>query len=128
MTQAVLEHANVTVKDPKATAEELCALFGWKIRWEGSAISGGYTVHVGNETSYLAVYAPPKQTHAQTGSSYSTLGGLNHVGIVVPDFEATEARVAAAGYTPHNHADYEPGRRFYFDTRDGIEIEVVSYE
>ncbi|MEC7669548.1 MAG: VOC family protein, partial [Pseudomonadota bacterium] len=28
---------------------------------------------------------------------------------------------------PHNHADYEPGKRFYFDTPDGIEIEVVSY-
>jgi hypothetical protein len=35
--------------------------------------------------------------------------------------------VKAAGYTPFNHGDYEPGRRFYFDGPDNIEIEVVSY-
>lgn len=127
MTQAKLEHANITVRDPKATAEELCKLFDWTIRWEGAAISGGYTVHVGDDASYLAVYAPPGESHAANGSSYSTLGGLNHVGIVVDDLDGIERRVKASGYTPHNHADYEPGRRFYFDTNDGIEIEVVSY-
>ena len=31
------------------------------------------------------------------------------------------------GYEPCNHADYDPGRRFYFDDEDGIEFEVVSY-
>jgi len=41
--------------------------------------------------------------------------------------EAVEARVKAEGFVPHNHADYEPGRRFYFDGPDGIEYEVVSY-
>lgn len=127
MTTSRLEHANITVRDPKATAEELCALFDWQVRWQGEAISGGFTVHVGGEESYLAVYAPPAQATPAQASSYRTLGGLNHIGVVVPDIEATEERVKAAGYTPGNHADYEPGRRFYFDTRDGIEIEVVSY-
>ena len=128
MEQAKLEHANITVRDPKATAAELCEMFGWEIRWQGEAISGGYTVHVGDTDSYLAVYAPPGDSRPAEGASYRTLGGLNHVGLVVRDLDATEARVRAAGYTPHNHADYEPGRRFYFDTSDGIEIEVVSYE
>ena len=36
-------------------------------------------------------------------------------------------RLRAMGYEPHSHADYEPGRRFYFDDEDGIEFEVVSY-
>jgi catechol 2,3-dioxygenase-like lactoylglutathione lyase family enzyme len=52
---------------------------------------------------------------------------LNHVGVVVEDLDATEAKVRAAGFAPHSHADYEPGRRFYFHDRDGIEFEVVSY-
>lgn len=127
MADARLEHANITVADPKSTAEELCALFGWHIRWEGEALGRGHTVHVGTDDSYLAVYAPRgAAVPAETGS-YSTLGGLNHIGIVVDDLDAAEERARAAGYQPRNHADYEPGRRFYFDTRDGIEIEVVCY-
>ncbi|MGJ8556368.1 MAG: VOC family protein, partial [Sulfitobacter geojensis] len=27
-----------------------------------------------------------------------------------------------------NHADYEPGRRFYFHDTDGVEFEVVQYD
>ena len=38
-----------------------------------------------------------------------------------------EARVKAAGFVPGNHADYEPGKRFYFTENNGVEIEVVSY-
>ena len=50
---------------------------------------------------------------------------LNHVGLVVDDLAAAEA--VAAGLVPFNHADYEPGRRFYFFDWDGIEFEVASY-
>ncbi len=49
------------------------------------------------------------------------------MGIVVDDLDAVEQRVIAAGLTPTNHDDYEPGRRFYFDDPDGIEFEIVSY-
>jgi glyoxylase I family protein len=30
--------------------------------------------------------------------------------------------------TTHNHDDYEPGRRFYYNDEDGIEFEVVNYD
>ena len=75
----------------------------------------------------LPLYTGPsgKQTAAQ--NSYTQLGGLNHVGIVVDDLDGVEARVKAAGFTPTNHGDYEPGRRFYFDDSDGVEYEIVSY-
>lgn len=122
---AHLEHVNVTVTDPKRTAAMLCDLFGWHIRWEGAAINGGYSVHVGDKNGYLAVYSMGGDRKA--ANSYTTVGSLNHIGVVVDDIEATEARVKALGFTPHNHADYEPGRRFYFDDADGIEFEVVSY-
>ncbi|WP_071673037.1 VOC family protein [Nioella nitratireducens] len=125
MSTAFLEHVNVTVTDPKATAQLLCDLFGWRIRWQGDAISGGYSVHVGNDDSYVAVYSQGGTMDAP--DRYRTPGALNHIGVVVEDIDATETKVREAGFTPFNHADYEPGRRFYFDGPDMIEIEVVSY-
>ncbi len=121
-----LEHLNVTVKDTAATAAMLCDLFGWEIRWEGASINDGYSVHVGSKTTYLALYSPPTALTAP-GDSYHTRAGLNHVGVVVEDLDAVEAKVKARGYLPNSHQDYEPGRRFYFDDENGVEFEVVSY-
>lgn len=124
-----LEHVNLTVRDPKASAAILMDLFGWHIRWEGAVMEGrGYSVHVGSQTSYVALYSGPgAQVVPKGDASYVTRGGLNHLGVVVDDLDAVEARVKAAGFVPTSHADYEPGRRFYFHDGDGVEIEVVSY-
>ncbi len=121
MSIATLEHVNVTVSDPRRTAELLCTLFGWHIRWHGPARDGGTTFHVGTDDSYVAVYSWPGFDPALGN------GRLNHIAVAVDDLEAAERRVADAGYTPHSHGDYEPGRRFYFDDHDGIEYEIVSY-
>ncbi|MBO9479251.1 VOC family protein [Shimia sp. R11_0] len=121
-----LEHVNVTVRDPKATAALLCDLFDWQVRWEGESIHGGTSVHVGEAESYLALYTPPEAIQ-NAEISYYRAGGLNHIGIVVEDLDMIEARVKAAGYEPKSHADYEPGRRFYFDGPDAVEYEVISY-
>lgn len=126
MTEVILEHANVTVTDVHATAKWMQAVFGWHIRWEGGSIHDGYSLHIGGEASYLALYNPPKQPKAG-GDSYRTTGGLNHLAVVVEDLDAVEARVKAQGFKTNSHADYEPGRRFYFDDADGVEFEVVSY-
>lgn len=126
MTASRVEHVNLTVSDPIATARMLVAVFGWRIRWEGDAIDCGKTVHVGDETTYLALYRRPGVLH-EPQRSYDVKTGLNHIGIVVDDLDAVEARVKSAGYSSRSHADYEPGRRFYFEDGDGLEIEVVSY-
>ena len=55
---ATLEHANICVSDPHKTAAWMEKIFGWRIRWEGPALNGGYSVHVGSKDSYLALYAP----------------------------------------------------------------------
>jgi catechol 2,3-dioxygenase-like lactoylglutathione lyase family enzyme len=103
-------------------------LFGWHIRWEGSAMNGaGYTVHVGTDTRYVALYTHNKTTPS-TEDTYQTIGALNHIAVTVSDIEAMEQKVIAAGFAPKNHGDYEPGRRFYFHDKDGVEYEVVSYE
>lgn len=121
-----LEHVNVTVADPDRTAALLCTLFDWQVRWSGPGMTTGRTVHVGGADSYVALFSYGDAVRGQE-ESYRTLAGLNHIAVVVDDLEATETRVRKAGYQPANHADYEPGRRFYFREANGIDIEVVSY-
>lgn len=121
-----LEHVNVTVRDSVATAGVLCDLFGWHIRWQGKAKNGGHTVHVGSDEDYLALYTPV-DAPVPAPDAGGILSGLNHIGLVVQDLDAAEARIRAAGYVTENHADYEPGRRFYFTEANGVEIEVISY-
>lgn len=124
---AQLEHVNVTVRDGVAFSKMLCELFDWHVRWSGDALDGsGITHHVGTQTSYVAVYEPRKQD-GQSDSPNVTPGGLNHIGVVVEDYDDIRAKVEAAGLNPGMHHEYEPGRRFYFHTPDGIEIEVISY-
>lgn len=128
MSSATLEHINFTVPDPHKTAAWLCDLFGWHIRWSGDAKNAGHTVHVGSDSSYLAIYTGPNNDPKKSPiASYDQIGGFNHVGITVDDLDAVEAKVKALGYQPHSHADYEPGRRFYFHDENGIEFEIVSY-
>lgn len=121
MTAARLEHVNVTVTDSRRTADLLGRLFGFHIRWEGSGKGGGHTVHVGTDDTYVALWSPAQALR------HAPETRLNHIAIEVDDLDAAERRVIAEGYQPHNHGDYEPGRRFYFDHEDGIEFEVVSY-
>ena len=123
---ARLEHANITVDDPQAIAKQLMELFDWTIRWEGPSLDNGHTLHVGNDTSYIAIYRPSEAPQGPT-RRYVNRGGLNHIGVVVDDISAAEDRVLKMGYQPHSHADYEPGKRFYFEGPGAIEYEVVCY-
>ena len=118
MSPTQLEHVNLTVSDPKATAAWIERVFGWKTRWEGPAMETGYTVHVGSDDSYVALFAHGDGASEPKSSSYTTKGGLNHWGVVVDDLDAVEERVKAEGFNPVNHADYVPGRRFYFRDND----------
>jgi catechol 2,3-dioxygenase-like lactoylglutathione lyase family enzyme len=126
MKPGYLEHVNVTVSDPDATAALLARLFGWRVRWAGLSQSGGRSVHVGTDAAYVAVYGPV-QVEERPMAPGRFMGGLNHIAVVVDDLAEVEERVKAAGLTPFNHGSYEPGRRFYFYDGDGVEFEVVSY-
>ena len=117
-----LEHANLTVSDPDRSAALFRELCGWHERWRGASQMGGWTIHVGSNDSYVALY-----TNEGRGGPYTKGQPLNHLGIEVDDLAAAEAVVATAGLQPFGHDDYVPGRRFYFFDWDGIEFEVVSY-
>ena len=101
-------------------------VFDSPVRWQGPALGSGWSVHVGNEASYVALYCSNEATDAAP-DSYHCLSGLNHIGVVVADLDLVEAQVRKAGFTPQSHADYAPGRRFYFKDHDEIEYEVVQY-
>jgi catechol 2,3-dioxygenase-like lactoylglutathione lyase family enzyme len=118
-----LEHINITVSDIERSAALLERLMGWRIRWRGPSQLGGETIHVGGARDYIAVYTKG----APLADRFAKGQPMNHVGLVVDDLDAAEAVVVAAGLEPFNHADYEPGRRFYFFDWDGIEFEMVSY-
>ncbi|MBY6157905.1 VOC family protein [Pseudooceanicola nitratireducens] len=124
----LLEHVNVTVSDPDATAAWLAKVFGWHIRWSGPAMQTGRTVHVGTPQAYVALFSHG-ETQTTDADSYRTVGMLNHLAVFTDeDIDAVEGRVTAAGFTPINHNDYAPGRRFYFHDSDGIEWEVASHQ
>ena len=120
---ATLEHTNITVSDPDRSAALLEKLCGWHERWRGPSQLGGWTIHVGSDSDYLALWTPGE---AQ-GERFAKGVPLNHIGLLVDDLDAAEQVVVEAGLEPFNHMDYEPGRRFYFFDWDGIEFEVVSY-
>jgi catechol 2,3-dioxygenase-like lactoylglutathione lyase family enzyme len=125
MSKPRIEHVNVTVTDPERAAKLMAALFGWHVRWRGAARDGGHTIHVGSDDHYIALYTSGNANYS--ADDFAKGRPLNHIGVEVDDLDATEARVVAAGLRPFSHADYEPGRRFYFLDPDGIEYEVVSY-
>jgi len=125
MTVPRIEHVNVTVSDPERAAALMADLFGWRIRWQGPARDGGRSIHVGSDDHYVALYANPAELRGP--ETFAKGQPLNHTGIVVDDLDDVERRVLAAGLLPFAHADYDPGRRFYFLDPDGIEYEVVSY-
>jgi len=122
-TSARLEHVNIRVSDPDRTAALLTRLCGWHERWRGPSALGGWTIHLGSETDYIALY----QGETLLPGPFSKGQPLQHIGLVVDDLDAAEQVIVAAGLTPFNHADYEPGRRFYAFDWDGIEWELVSY-
>jgi len=126
MSSPRIEHVNITVSDPSRTSDLMQRLFGWHVRWAGPAQNGGHTIHVGSNDHYVALYTGGDTANVADG--FRKGRPLNHIGVAVDDLDATEARVIAAGLRPFSHADYEPGRRFYFLDPDGIEYEVVSYK
>lgn len=123
MPTGFLEHANITVSDPDRSSALLQKLCGWHERWRGPSQLGGWTIHVGGERDYIALY-----THSSPIPRYAKGQPLNHVALVVDDLDGAEAIIKEAGLIPFSHGDYEPGRRFYFYDWDGIEFEMVSYE
>ena len=123
MTQAQLEHINISVTDGERTAAFLQKLTGWHRQWEGPSLDNGRSIHLGDDRHYLAIHSSPRIT-----GGFAKSVPMNHIGIAVADLDAAEQVVLNVGLRPFNHGQYEPGpRSFYVFDWDGIEWEIVSY-
>lgn len=120
---ARLEHINISVTDPDRTAALLARLCGWHERWRGPSQMGGWTIHIGSNADYIALY----QSDDPPLAPFTKGQPLQHIGLVVADLGAAEDVLREAGLKPFNHMDYAPGQRFYVLDWDGIEWELVSY-
>src|SRR5687768_3293968 len=95
MSQGRIEHVNLTVTDIERTAALFEKLLGWRQRWRGPAMNKGETIHVGDDTAYLALY-----TDRADHSGQAKGRPLNHVGLLVDDLDAAERIVLDHGLTP----------------------------
>ena len=57
-----LEHVNMTVRDLDRSVDFYCSLLGGRIRWRGQNSVGRAAVHVGTESSYLALFQASEST------------------------------------------------------------------
>lgn len=124
MAEAVLEHVNIAVPAPDASAAFYATVFDWRERWRGTDKDGRLAVHVGGCDTYLSLYERPAADRVN-GAEYGK--PLHHIAVVVENLEEIEERLREAGIETFGHGDYEPGRRFYFFDPNSIEFEVVSY-
>lgn len=131
---ARLEHANINVRSIDEAIRFLTAAFPeFRVRGRG-AVDGRPWVHVGTESSYLALneFQPDADggTGETNGAAPVKFGAepLNHLGFVVDDAEATSTRLRAAGY---REGFVAPAHRYrirkYFLDAEGNEWEFVEY-
>jgi catechol 2,3-dioxygenase-like lactoylglutathione lyase family enzyme len=123
---ARLEHANLTVGDLDAAIDFLLtAIPEFRVRGRGTDPEGRRWVHVGSESSYIAIN---EEIPERDGPSAAQWRGVNHLGFVVDDAEAVKRRLVAKGYREGYICEPHPHRkRLYLHDRDDNEWEFVEY-
>ncbi len=122
-----LEHVNITSTDVDETVRFLLtAMPEFSVRGGGEGEKAQRWVHVGTEDSYLCV-EDRGATERGPHEPY-VHPGLNHIGFVVEDGEATAMRLAKAGFSQGStYLDHPHRHRYYFFDHDGNEYEFVQY-
>lgn len=87
----------------------------------------GYTVHVGTDAQYIAIYTP---AHPESDAGdHKVIGKLNHIAIIVDDLTQFRTKAEALGLSPFSDRHYLDNQRsFYIKDTDGVEFEIVSYD
>ncbi len=126
---AIVEHANITVKDPHQTISFLqAAIPKWKVRgfgdieWFGKPITW---YHIGDDRSYVAL-SSGGEGDAIHWTSHQV--GVKHLGIVVANLEQVMERLDKEGFEMDHRGGEHPHRRsaYYIDP-NGIQFEFVEY-
>lgn len=120
-----LEHANITVGDLDAAVEFLLTAFpDFRVRGSGVGPEGLRWVHVGSDTSYIALNEAGDTSDERPGH----WRGVNHLGFEVDDAQAVRRRLLAKGYREGFVPESHPHRqRIYFLDGDDNEWEFVEY-
>ncbi|HZJ28333.1 MAG TPA: VOC family protein [Acidimicrobiia bacterium] len=118
-----LEHVNLSVKNPRRTADLFERLFDWHTRWSGESMFEGECIHVGTDDTYLSLHTRPADQSDFNGYDRP----VAHIGVLVEDLDKVVRRVHDCEIETFNHDEVEPGRRFYFFDYDHICYEVASY-
>ncbi|NOH30638.1 VOC family protein [Vibrio mediterranei] len=125
-----IEHANITLVNPKKTIEFLlAALPNWHLRgqgkmeeWYGKEVEW---FHVGDDRSYIAVQSGGDGRIADWNNHWT---GVKHIGIVVDDLDETVERLKIAGYELDHWGGEHPHRRSAYYVEDhNMQFEFVEY-
>jgi hypothetical protein len=118
----LLEHIHVNVDSLAVTRDFLEAAVPTIVRRGGGNAPGyGPWLHVGDDSSYIALTEVPGST---------TAPNLRHIGIVVNDIAGLIARLQAAGYSPADASELDSHphrRRIYYADGNGLDWEFVEY-
>jgi catechol 2,3-dioxygenase-like lactoylglutathione lyase family enzyme len=126
---AYLEHVNMTVPDIDAATAFLRVVEPALTVRHDATPEGSYRwAHVGAGNCYIALQEPHLDSEpADCHRPYKDYG-VNHIGWVVDDIDATIDRLKAAGYEeglPGESSRFR--RRAYFYDSAGFEWEIVAY-
>ncbi len=120
-----LEHANMTVNNLDQSIHFFQSAFPDFIIRGGGDSDGRKWIHLGNDTTYIAINEAVEEIHNE--KNYST-SGFNHIGFVVEDLAEISEQLSAAGYKRSYPKQVEEFRiRDYFFDADGNEFEFVQY-
>ncbi|NVK63937.1 MAG: VOC family protein [Flavobacteriales bacterium] len=120
-----LEHANMTVNNLDQSIHFFQSAFPDFIIRGGGDSDGRKWIHLGNDTTYIAINEAVEEIHNE--KNYST-SGFNHIGFVVEDLAEISEQLLAAGYKRSYPKQVEEFRiRDYFFDADGNEFEFVQY-
>jgi len=123
-----LEHANICVHDIDGMIKFLRTAFTeFKIRYDGIGSDGVRWVHVGTETTYIAL----EQVSMQSKNKwipYSGKPGVNHLAYEVENVDIVRENLKSAGYKDTTILNNHPHRkRIYFNDPEGNDWEFVQY-
>ena len=124
-----LEHANITVPDIDAAIRFLKQVDpSFFVRHDGQSEGNYRWAHIGNDRFYIALEEPHSSDGTlQTVRNYQDYG-VNHLGWVSDDFEATVERLESRGYKKGQPTPPHPWRkRAYFFDDAGLEWEILGY-
>ncbi|EGU30749.1 hypothetical protein VIBRN418_16983 [Vibrio sp. N418] len=128
--KSYLEHANISVVDPRQTIEFLLsALPDWQVRGRGRYVNERDEqiewFHIGDEQFYIAIDSLGEGTAPYWTERFT---GLNHLGFAVPNAEQLIERLKQAGYElDHWGAEHPHRKNVYYMDPHKMQFEFVEY-